>query len=216
MADSTEPPARSYFAYDGEALAFQDSLLRKFGEIRTAVVGRYLRPENTQSFQHRGGWSNPSDPEASAAQWHTHSAEMETRFDDIVCNDLSAIDRTFAAVREAMERQFAQTLYSTVSETARQVGNVVDVQAERSLADAFMAMMEKIEFTADRSGKVSRPEIHVAPETGARLMAALEATPQEFRDRLDALTARKTKEALAREAERKAKFVRYGSSPCDS
>jgi hypothetical protein len=211
MTDSTESPKRTYFAYDGEALAVQGALLRKVGEIQKAIVGKYLRPENTQRFRHGGGWSDPGDPEAPAVHLHAHSADLVTRFDDVINNDLSAINRTFVAFSDSMERQFAQMLYSTVSEAASQVGNVVNAQAETSLADAFMATMEKIEFMAGKDGKVNLPELHVAPETGARMVAALEAAPQEFRDRLEALKARKTEEALVREAKRKAKFVRYGS-----
>jgi hypothetical protein len=215
MADSTQSPARGYFTYYREALAFEGALVRKFDEIQKLIVSQYLRPETTQRFRHGGGWNNPSDPKAPAVQWHTHSVETATRFDDIVNNDLSALDRTLAAFREAMERQFAQMLYSTVSEAASQVGNVVDAKAAGSLADAFMATMEKIQFTADKDGKVSFPEVHAAPEMAARMVATLEAASQEFRDRLDGVMARKTEEALTREAERKAKFVRYGSSSCE-
>jgi len=216
MADSTEAPVQSYFAYDREALAFQNALLCKFGEIQEAVVGKYLKPENTQRFRHGGGWSNPSSPHAPAVQWHTHSAETETRFEDIVNCDLSQIDQTLAAFRGAMEKQFAEMIYSTVSQAAEEVGNVVDATTERSLADAFMATIEKIDFMADKHGEVHLPEIHVAPDTGARMIAAMASAPQEFRNQLEALKARKPEEALAREVERKAKFVRYGPLPCAS
>ncbi|WP_165190396.1 hypothetical protein [Caulobacter soli] len=210
MAEAQEREVRSYFAYDDETRVFLSSQLRVFAELQKTVVGKYLRPENTQRFRHGGGWSNPANPEAPEVKWHTHSAETAIRFEDIVNNDLSTIDRTFAAFKEAMERQFAEMLYSTVSEAAEQVGNVVDAKAQPSLADAFMATIEKIEFMADKNGEVSLPEVHVHPETGAKMMAALEAAPQEFKDRLEALKARKSEEALTREAERKTKFVRYG------
>jgi hypothetical protein len=79
-----------------------------------------------------------------------------------------------------------------------------------------MAMLEKIEFGIDKDGTVILPEIHVSPEFGDRMMAALENTSQEYKDRIEAVKTRKTAEALGRETERKAKFVRYGPEPCVS
>ena len=109
-----------------------------------------------------------------------------------------------------MHRQFAQMLYSTVGAACDQTGNTVDAKAEGSLENAFMAMMEKVQFSVDKNGKVNLPEVHVAPYIGARMIAALEATPPEYKERLEALKARKIEEALGREVERKAKFARYG------
>jgi hypothetical protein len=77
-------------------------------------------------------------------------------------------------------------------------------------------MLEKIELGVDKDGTVSMPQLHVSPEFGNRMMAALENTSQDYQDRVEALKARKTAEALARETERKAKFVRYGPEPCAS
>jgi hypothetical protein len=216
MAESQEREARSYFAYDSDARTFHSSELRAFAELQKAIVGKYLRPEKTQHLRHGGRWSNPADSKAPEVKWQTHSTETAIRFEDVANNDLSVIDRTFESVRDAMERQFVEMLYSTVSEAAAQVGNVVDAKAEASLADAFMATMEKIEFMADKNGNVSLPELHVGPESGAKMIAALQAAPQEFQDRLEALKARKSEEALTREAERKAKFVRYGTASCES
>ena len=79
-----------------------------------------------------------------------------------------------------------------------------------------MAMLEKIELAVDKDGTVSMPQLHVSPELGDRMMAALENTSQDYKDRVEELKARKTVEALAREAERKAKFGRYGPEPCGS
>ncbi len=108
-----------------------------------------------------------------------------------------------------MHRQFAQMLYSTVGAACDQTGNTVDAKAEGSLENAFMAMMEKVQFSVDKNGKVNLPTL-LPPDTGARMMAALEAASPEYKERLEAIKARKIEEALGREAERKAKFACYG------
>jgi hypothetical protein len=207
---------RAYFAYDAGVVAFDSAFTRALTEIKKRIVAQYLPPENTQRFRHGGPWSNPGNDKAHGGQMQTHSAVLETRFDEIVNNDLAVIERSFSHVSEGIHRQFAQMLYSTVGEACKQSGNVIDAKAESSLEAAFMAMLEKIELGIDKDGTVSMPEIHVSPAVGERMMAALENTPQEYKDRVEALKARKIAEAQAREAERKAKFVRYGPEPCAS
>ncbi len=207
---------RAYFPCDADAALFNSALLRAFVEIQKRTAAQYLPPENTQRFRHGGTWIYPGNPEALGGQLQTHSASLETRLDDIVNNDLSVIERSVNHIGEAMHQQFAQMLYTTVGEACDQSGNTIDAQAEGSLEGAFMAMLEKIELAVDKDGTVSMPQLHVSPELGDRMMAALENTSQDYKDRVEELKARKTVEALAREAERKAKFVRYGPEPCGS
>ena len=83
-------------------------------------------------------------------------------------------------------------------------------QASGSLAEAFLEVLEKIEFMADRNGKVSMPELHVGSEVGSRLLALKDNAPPGFNEKVEALQARKIQEAKAREVQRKAKFVGYG------
>ena len=207
---------RSYFPYDAEAAMFNDAVTRAFVEFQKQIVAQYLPPQNTQRFRHGGAWRNPGNTEALGGKIQTHATIFETRFDDIIKNDLAVIERNFNQVREAMHQQFAQMFYSTVGEACNQSGNIVDARAAGSLEEAFVAALEKIEFGVDKDGTVRIPEFHVSPEFGGRMMAALESTSQEYQDRIEALKAGKTAEALAREAERKAKFVRYGPDPCAS
>jgi hypothetical protein len=207
---------RNYFPYETEAATFNDAVTRAFVEIQKQIVAQYLPPQNTQRFRHGGAWRNPGNTEAIGGQIQTHSMILETRFDDIIKNDLAVIERNFNQVREAMHQQFAQMLYSAVGEACNQSGNIVDARATGSLAEAFVAALEKIEFGIDKDGTVHIPEFHVSPEFGGRMIAALEGTSQEFQDRIEVLKAQKTAEALAREAERKTKFVCYGPDPCAS
>jgi hypothetical protein len=204
------------FACDTDARAFDSALIRAFSEIQKQIVAQYLRPENAQRFRHRGPWSNPGNDKAPGGDMQTHSAVLETRFDEIANNDLTIIERNLRQLREAIDRQFAKMFYSTVEEACNQSGNTIDARAAGSLEAAFISMLEKIELGIDKDGTVSLPEIHASPELGERMLATLEGTSQEYQDRIEALKARKTAEAVAREAERKARFVRYGPKSCAS
>jgi hypothetical protein len=124
---------QAYFPYDADAVAFNSAFTRALTEIQKQIVAKYLPPENTQRFRHGGGWRTPGNAEALGGQMQTHSAFLETRFDDIVNNDLAVIERSFNHLGEAMHRQFAQMLYSTVGEACNQSGNTIDARAEGSL-----------------------------------------------------------------------------------
>jgi hypothetical protein len=214
MTDSTR--TRSYFPYDKGIVAFNESFVRMLGKNQGEISAKYLPPENTQRFRHGGDWRHPGNNDAVSAKMQTHSAVLKTPFDHLIENDLSILDRSFSQIAETMHRQFAEMLYSTVAEACDQSGNTVDAQAQGSLEEAFMAMIERIQFAVNKDGTVTLPEIHTSPETAERMWAALEGASPEFREQFEILKARKTEEALAREAERKAKFARYGSEPCAS
>ena len=210
MSDSAQTSKGGYFIDETGAAAFGTAFSLMLGKLQKEVVSQYISPGNTHRLRHGGDWNHPGVPEAIGGGMQTHSAVVETKFQDLIDNDLSAIDRSARHLIEAMHQQFAQMLYSTVSVACDQTGNTVDAKAERSLEGAFMAMIEKIQFSADKNGKINFPEMHVAPDTGARMLAALEATSPEYKVRLEVITARKIEEALEREVERKAKFAHYG------
>lgn len=207
---SAEKTKRAYFIAETGAAAFTTAFTHMLAKLQKEVVSQYISSGNTHRFRHGGDWQHPGAPETMGGGMQTHSAIVETQFQDLVDNDLGAIDRNAQHLIEAMHRQFAQMLYSTVSAACDHTGNTVDAKAEGSLENAFMTMIEKIQFSVDKNGKVNLPEVHVAPDTGARMMEALEAASPEYKERLEVLKARKIKEALKREVERKAKFARYG------
>lgn len=177
--------------------------------VQKSLVARYLSNENTLRLYHGNGWGHPANPEACAGGLKEHSYYSETRFQDIVDHKLELISQCVSELSEAMHRQFAQMMYSTISEACDQSGNVVDAKG-MPLEDAFISTIEKISFSADKNGVVCLPEIHAHPDLAGKMIDAVNAAPPEFKNRLDEITERKSLEALEREVERKAKFVKYG------
>lgn len=200
----------SYFFNEFEASAFAEAFTLLIAKRQKDVVSQYMSPENTHRFRHGGGWSHPGLPEITGGDMQELSSVIETQTQDFVDNNLDVIEHAVRHLVADMERQFAQMFYSTISAACDQSGNTIDAKSEGSLTDAFIAMIEKIQFSADKNGNVAYPELHAGPETVNRMVAELEAAPPEYRERVDAITARKTAEALEREAKRKAKFARYG------
>lgn len=211
MSDSEQTSNGGYFIDDASATAFNIAFTRMLAKLQKEAMSQFISPGNTHRFRHGGDWNNPGAPEAIGGEMQTYSAVAETRFQDLIDNDLNAIDRSARHLIESMQRHFTQMVYSTVGAACDRTGNIVDAKIEGSLEAAFMAMIEKIHFSADKDGKVNLPEVHVAPDLGARMIATLDAASPEYKERLETLKERKIKEALEREVERKAKFVRYGA-----
>jgi hypothetical protein len=201
---------RSFFEFDAGVDAFINAFTSAMRQFQKRFVSNFIPPENTQRFHHGDGWRRPASAEMTAGQMKEHSAVLETSLNDILANDLGLLERSFAQISEAMQRQFAGMMYSTISEACDASGNVVDAQKEGSLPDSFMAMLEKIEFGVDKHGNVHMPQIHAAPEIADRMMTELGAAPPEFGERVEQLKQKKILEATEREAARRAKFARYG------
>jgi hypothetical protein len=210
---------RSFFEFDAGVDAFNKAFTLALSQYHRRFVSTFIPPENTHRFYHGNSWQNPANTEASAGDMKVISAELKTPLDEIIGNDLNLLERSFSEIGESMQRQFADMMYSTLSEACDASGNVVDSDAsgnvvdskvEGSLPNSFLAMLQKIEFAADKHGNVHMPQIHAAPEMVDRMIAALEAAPPEFRERIEQLKQQKASEATDREAARKAKFARYG------
>lgn len=210
MDDVAAQLRREYFVDEAGAKAFHEAFARLVAEHLKKVVAQYMSPENTHRFRHGGKWVHPGAPEAMGGELRQHSAVFETQFQNLVDNDLSIISRNTENLLAAMHRQFAMMLYSTVSAVCEQTGNTVDAKAAGSMESALLEMIEKIELAVDRNGEVKLPELHAGPEAAARLNDAMSSMSPEFKQRFDDLLRRKGEEALAREAQRKAKFARYG------
>lgn len=204
------PTRKSYFAERAALAAFDKALLNHVRAIIKQVVSQFVSPENSQRLRHGGSWSHPGNPEAVSTGMQEHSAELYVTFEDIVAHDLGAIDRHAEKIVEAMLGQFMQMMYSTVSAACDQTGNVVDAKDAGGPLEGFAAMLEKIQFSADKHGKVTLPQVHLHPDAFKRMQDAQKTASPELLRRIEETKARKTAEALQVEALRKARFVKYG------
>ena len=210
MIKETQRLTRRYFADNEGAEAFHLAFTRLLAMTRKVIVSQYLPAENMQRFQHGGDLQHPGAPQTVRSGMQVLTASAATDYDDIIENRLDAIGKCVWQLAEAMHGHFATTLYSTVSAACEQTGNVIDAQGSSSLADSFLAMLEKIEFVADKHGNVNMPTIHASPETAQRMLDEANSASPEFKERVEAIQETKIAEAKAREAERKAKFTKYG------
>jgi hypothetical protein len=124
---------------------------------------------------------------------------------DIADHDISIICQSISSIANNMADEQIKHLFQSVSKVCDRSGNVVDA-AQRSIPDAFMEMLEKIEFGIGADGEVSMPSIYVGPSMGDRILQELQNQPPEFQAKAEALIEQKKANALASEEARLARF----------
>lgn len=201
---------KSYFAERSALEAFDKALLNHTRAVIKLYVSQFVPPENRQRLRHGNSWSHPGNPQVVSTGVQQHSAELSVKFEHIIAHDLDAINRHIDMIVKAMLEQFMQMMYSTLSATCQQTGNVVDAEEAGGPLEAFAAMLEKIQFSADKQGKVTLPQVHLHPDTLKRMQDAEKTASPELLRRMEETKTRKTAEALQVEALRKARFVKYG------
>lgn len=205
-----EKPRRVYLVNEDAADAFNRSVNELMVERIKHERAKFLTPKNIHHFRHGKSWVQPSSPQIDHGEMHAHSVETATRFEDIVAHDLNLIERLVTQISNSLHSQFMAMMFQTVSDACDQSGNVVDAKAEGGIEDAFLRMIEKIQFSADPDGKVNFPQIHAGPEMAEALRRLDQDATPEFKTKLEELTKKRIEEALENEVKRKARFLQYG------
>jgi hypothetical protein len=208
----TTTKSNNYFADHRAIAAFDQAFVKHVSGVLKDFVSLFVSPENTQRLRHGGDWRHPGLPHAISGGVHQHTSEVLLKFQDVVNHDLSSIERHVQKITQDMGRQFQQMMYATVSAACDQTGNAVDAAAQGGPLEGLAAMLEKIQFSADKHGKVTEPQIHLSPEMLQKLREAEKSASPELLRRIDDARARNTAEAIGREAQRKARFSRYGET----
>jgi len=195
-----------------EAKAFEQALTKFLRDALKVRRSQLVPAENVQRFRHGDDWSHPGLPNAYNAGMQQHSSEIVIKFDELVNHDLSTIPRYVGKLVEDLNAQFQRSMFATISATCDQSGNLVDASEAGGPIEGIAAMLEKIRFTADKHGKVQRPQIHMSPELIEKFREAQASAPPELLHRIQQLDELRTAEAIEEEIQRKARFVRYGET----
>ena len=188
------------------------AIYQSLGEaIRLTIqnnVQQFVAPENVQHLYHGEAWVHnvdTADPEPG--QFIEHMVELEVKFQDIADNDFSVLPKYIHDTAEGMTSQTVSELFSVVAKSTEKTGNSVSVKEEGSFKQAFLRMLETIEFSVGRDGQVQRPEMHLSPQMYEQVLPELQQSDETFRQQVDAITREKEQQALQAEADRLAKFA---------
>lgn len=196
------------FERPAEEEAFARSVTRMLGALQERERATFVSNRNVLRMNHGRQWVHSAREPEPDTSMHSISSEWLVSFKEIADNDLSLIARSLLPVSEDMARQFALNMYGVVGAAAEQVGNVVDAKAAGSVAASLIEMMSKIELGVDRDGNVSMPQIHAGPDAYAKLVEAMQNIDPKDAAEFERLKQEKSRQAIEREAERRAKFRR--------
>jgi hypothetical protein len=204
------PSAQMPYPFASEAAAFENSVFELVKNILMQQRNIMVPAENVMRYRHGRTWKThyPNQPSQSPTAGQA-SAEMRVPFADLVDGNVEIIYSKIQELIDAMHASFMTYMYSSMSEITAATGQTINAAEAGSPAQAFLAMLKKIEFGIDRSGRVSIPEIHAGSKAVEALTKSLAAEDTSFREQVDQVMIEKQHAALAREQERRARFLRY-------
>ena len=207
MTDLAEQRRRIPFPFDAERAAFQRSFNASVSALLREMQKTFLSSDNFLGYNHGRRWKSHAVAEGdSVGEFTPHTAEIVTKFDDIIAGDLSIISKTTEEILRCIQAQFMKVMYSAVEEASEKSGNIVSAKSSGSKAQAFLEMLKKIEFGVDRDGRPLLPEIHASPEVADAMLKELSNQGPEFQAEVERTKRKKIEAALQREEDRMLKF----------
>ena len=209
MGQKEDTDRKEIFSFRSEQREFDAAVAEIIRGLIEQNRNAVMSPDNVIAYSHGEGWIawQQNDEETTHFfQEHTHGENI--RFQDIIDHKLSILPDFILHMAEGVHSIFMKSVYKTLHEATEKTGNVVDVKQHGSAADAFLEMLRKIEFGVDRHGTVSRPQIHLPPQAYQKFVKDLEAQGDEFKKKVEEITAAKEAAALEREAKRRERFTK--------
>jgi hypothetical protein len=166
-----------------------------------------VAPENNLRLHHGRSWGDGREGlGGSQGNVKLTSVQTTVAFDSVMRNDTSALRDFVKSVSEQMSADMTKHIYATVSAAADSVGNVVSMAAAGSPANAFLEMLQKIEFGVNSTGEISPPAIHLSPDMWQKMFDDLNSQGPEFQAEVERIKREKSLAALQREGARRDKY----------
>lgn len=197
----------------GASLRQFDVALMRLSQILLDRRLSHLMSKNKLTLHHGHGWDfTREDMSSDTGAMTRGTATISVSHESQVANDMSAFRAAIDSMVEQLAAQMSRRVYEVVGEAAEKVGNVVSIAEAGSLSDAFVRMIETVEFGVDEEGKITMPALHdLPPEMIDRWLREIEARGPEFEQQVEAIKARKSREALDREAARLSRYKSDGA-----
>ena len=152
--------------FKNESEAFQKAFTQELSTKLDAMRAKAISSQNFFRYNHSPRWKyhgpKANDDESSM---QLHSVEMGVKFEDVIQGNDGVIGQQITRAVSEFEGQFLSSLYATVSEACDKIGNVVTYKGQLNFPAAFLAMLNKIEFSIDKDGRPSLPQIHLPADS---------------------------------------------------
>ncbi len=128
-----------------------------------ASLRRVPLPEGVTTVRVQAGRAVTDSPEV------TMTKTVEIRLEDVVGGELESMHAAIAQIAEAHLLQFMRPFFEHVGDAAEAVGNAMEFQGDDFAWDGLLDAYERVEWVADRSGRVRPPQIAAGREAAERI-----------------------------------------------
>lgn len=211
MIGEERPRQKLPFAAEKDSNQFFQEVIRLLIKEFDNRRKKYVPTENFQVFHHGIGWNFQRQEKEG---FKPHSGELEkvstgceVKLDRIVANDMAVISDFILETASRMEEGLVRKLTDEMAAVTKETGNTVSIPKGGSLADAFLEMIKTTQAGVSRDGSVSRPTLFLNdPGFIEKLQRELIERGPEFQKEIEVARNEQDQQALAREAERLARY----------
>ena len=198
---------REYFSFPEKTEQFDAAFQCLIQNLVRKARAKLLSPENEMRYSHGRKWvSVSSDASDEEGEMKRHSTIVEISMQNVREHNLAALPSHIMKIVNKIHAEMKKMMYQTVSDSCEKSGNTINAKDYETSADAFLAMLNTVEFGVDRDGQISRPEMHLSAQAFANLKRDAEAKGQSFQEEVDKIIKEKSDAALEREKQRLARF----------
>ncbi len=200
------------FAAKEEASEFGSAVMEKVMKEYQRLLAEHVPPENVAVFPHGKTWTFQQQRAegfaAESGEFKAQSTEFRVHDDRIFANDLSLVDELVTGMSKQMADGFKERLFAELNDVCEKADRVTKLSKNGPIADALLESIEDIQCGVDADGNVSMPTLSLSPDMIERLQRELLIRKTELEKRAQQTREKLERDALTREADRKAKFRR--------
>lgn len=195
-----------YFSFHQRQSSFDDAMNELIIKLADNAREKILPSRNALRYQHgTTSISTNSNYSTEETGFIKHETVVQTKFADITDRNIQALPAFLEQIVEGMHRQFAQFMYSYLSEVCDKSGQTISGKGVPP-AQAFLQALRSMEFGIDAGGKVSKPAFHAGSEAMQALFADIEKQGAAFEEEFAQIIQEKEENALRREENRKTRY----------
>lgn len=192
------------FSNKKESEIFAKSLNEFIVKANSKKMSAYMSSENMYTLHHGSSFSSTDNNESKLTK---HAVNIEFEYSNI---RLYKIEQFYVFINdfiEQMSSQMTKTLFKIISDSCDKVGNTIDVKQKKlTNPEAFLEMIQKVEFSVDKNGEVLLPTIYLHPSQSQKFMEEIKTQDGEYSNKIEEIKKEKSEQAIIKENERLLKF----------
>ena len=178
------------FSNKKESEMFTESLNDFIFKANRKKMSAYMSTENMYTLHHGSSFGFTDNNESELTE---HTVNIEFEYSNIRLYKIEQFYEFISDFIEQINSEMAKNMFKTLSDTCEKTGNIVDVKQKTiTNAEAFLEMIQKVEFSVDKNGKVLVPTVYLHPSQSQKFMDELKAQGKEYTNKVEEIQKEKS------------------------